>query len=554
MKRLLLVFFVLSISCIYYVLCASNNSNSTKGVSTAVVVPADVSSWMDSELRKAKRKSLLTTEQFFTRDSAKLVGYIKGYQPSLGFRTMTIDAGNLLSREERPLTFEIDASGKFSCTFPMIHPRKVTLSFDKEFFSVYLEPGQVLAICFDWNDIKKSNGFEMANNPSDILYIKGPLAKLNYELLSFKLKTIGYRHYSIKTTHQPEQYLAVMDSIIKLNEMLVKQAVKDGKISSKAIAIQKNEALLKHGFYLIDYAIAKNDEGVKLPANYYNSLQKIPLNDPTTVASGFYSAFINRFEENPVTMKRFKNLGKWNSMGDFYMKVQNNRDSLLKTDLKLSTSFNYDVTKIRRLAVDIKNLGKNEAYAYYGKIASGIQHPFLKQEGLRIMKSQFGTENTLATDRGVSTPALPDKPLPQWVPLSLPANKEAELFSKLIAPYKGKYLFVDFWGTSCGPCRWGIEDKKSVRDKYKDNAKFEFVFITCNTWSPNMAAYEKYVVDQGLVNSYYVSNDDFNYFQQLFRFRGVPHYLFIDPNGKVLDLDFEMYLGFERARQWIEKK
>jgi hypothetical protein len=40
--------------------------------------------------------------------------------------------------------------------------------------------------------------------------------------------------------------------------------------------------------------------------------------------------------------------------------------------------------------------------------------------------------------------------------------------------------------------------------------------------------------------------------QQLFRFTGVPHYLFIDPKGKILDVDFEMYTGFEEARKWIQ--
>ena len=149
-------------------------------------------------------------------------------------------------------------------------------------------------------------------------------------------------------------------------------------------------------------------------------------------------------------------------------------------------------------------------------------------------------------------PRISDKPHPKWVPLSLSKGKDAEIFSKLIAPYKGKYLFVDFWGMLCGPCRWGIEEKKSVREKYKNNGVFEFVFITCPQWTPDKNAYEKYAKEQGLEHSIIVSDDDFNYMQQLFRFTGVPHYLFIDPKGKILDVDFEMYTGFEEARKWIQ--
>jgi len=283
-------------------------------------------------------------------------------------------------------------------------------------------------------------------------------------------------------------------------------------------------------------------------------LQLLPLNDPSSAISGWYSGFINRLEENPVMQKGYRNIGSINSISEAYVKFLNKKDSLLKSDFKLTSSFAYEVTKIRSLSVYIKTLGKNEAYAYYIKLSEGIKNPFLQQEGLRILRSQFGIEETRITDGGISMPQISDKPLSKWVSLSLPKGKDADIFSKQIAPYKGKYLFVDFWGTSCGPCRWGIEEKKSTREKYKNNGVFEFVFITCKMWSPDQNAYEKYVKEQGLEHSNLVSNDDFNYMQQLFRFTGVPHYLFIDPEGKVLDTNFEMYIGFEEARKWIQAK
>jgi len=526
----------------------------TKEQLSKFTIPDNVSAWMDTELSKAKRKKLLTKEQFFTRDSAKVVGYIKGYRPNLGFKTVNIDATNVLTNENRPLIAEIDSTGRFICSIPMNHPRKLTISFDKEFISLYLEPGQVLALGFDWDDCVKTDGFSNAKDSTGLLLLRGPLAKLNYDLLSFELKDIGFTHYWIEKTPKPEQYLAAMDSIFALNDALIKQALKDGKISKKVIEIQKNEALLRNGFYLIDYAIAKNGAGEKLPPNYYNMLQLLPLNDPSSAISGWYSGFINRLEENPVMQKGYRNIGSINSISEAYVKFLNKKDSLLKSDFKLTSSFAYEVTKIRSLSVYIKTLGKNEAYAYYIKLSEGIKNPFLQQEGLRILRSQFGIEETRITDGGISMPQISDKPLSKWVSLSLPKGKDVDIFSKQIAPYKGKYLFVDFWGTSCGPCRWGIEEKKSTREKYKNNGVFEFVFITCKMWSPDQNAYEKYVKEQGLEHSNLVSNDDFNYMQQLFRFTGVPHYLFIDPEGKVLDTNFEMYIGFEEARKWIQAK
>lgn len=553
----LTTFCILSAALIFHVPTAkgeikSLSTNTSEEQLIKNAIPAKVSSWMDAELNKAKRKTLLTKEQFFTRDSAKVVGYIKGYRPNLGFKTVNVDATNVLTREGRPIISEIDSTGRFICTIPMNYPKKLTISFDKKLMTLYLEPGQVLALSFDWDDCVKTDGFRDVKNPASLLLFRGPLAKLNYDLMLFQLKDIGYTHYWIEKTPKPEQYLAVMDSILTLNDALVKQALKEGKISKKVIEIQKNESLIKSGFYLIDYAIAKNDKGEHVPANYYNMLQRMPLNDPSSAISGWYAGFINRLEFNPVIMKGYRNIGGFKNISEMYQKVWNNRDSLLKSDFNLPSSFAYEVTKIRSLSADIKNLSKNEAYAYYAKMSEGIKNPFLKQEGLRVMRRQFGKEETRMTDRGISTVPLSDKPLPKWVPLSLPKGKDAEIFSKLIAPYKGKYLFVDFWGMLCAPCRWGIEEKKNTREKYKNNGVFEFVFITCPKWTPDKNAYEKYAKEQVLEHSIIVSDDDFNYMQQLFRFTGVPHYLFIDPKGKILDVDFEMYIGFEEARKWIQ--
>ena len=552
MCRLLFVAFIFQVAMVKGETKPRSISVSTKEQLSKIIIPSNVSAWMDKELSKAKRTKLLTKEQFFTRDSAKVVGYIKGYRPNLGFKTVNVDATNVLTRESRPLIAEIDSTGRFICTIPMNYPKKLTISFDKKFISLYLEPGQVLALSFDWDDCVKTDGFRDIKDPASLLLFRGPLAKLNYDLMSFELEHIGFTHYWIEKTPKPEQYLVVMDSILTLNDALVKKALKEGKISKKVIEIQKNESLLENGLYLIDYAIAKNGEGVQVPSNYYNMLQRLPLNDPLSAISGWYAGFINRLEENPVMQKGYRNIGSIKSMSEAYLKFMNKKDSLLKSDFKLPSSFAYEVTKIRRLSSDIKSLGKNEAYAYYAKMSEGIKNPFLQQEGLRVLRSQFGNEDTRITDGGISMPHISDKPLPKWVPLSLPKGKDADIFSKLIAPYKGKYLFVDFWGMLCGPCRWGIEEKKNTREKYKNNGVFEFVFITCPQWTPDKNAYEKYAKEQGLEHSIIVSNDDFNYMQQLFRFTGVPHYLFIDPEGKILDVDFEMYIGFEEARKWIQ--
>lgn len=539
---------------IYFSFSVNSQTNASSATNKATTPPAHISVWMNEELNKAKRKKLLTKEEFFTNEPAKIAGYITNYVPVSGSKTVSVDATNVLTNESNVIVSEIDPAGKFTCTIPMNYPQKITLSFDREMLTLYLEPGQVLALCFSWNDLKQTGGFRKLKEPTQYIYLKGPLAKLNYELLSFELNDVGYTHYRIERTKNPAQYLAVVDSIMTLNDALVAQALKEKKISPKAIGIQKNESLIKNGFYVIDYAISKNFRGEQVPSDYYNLLSKLPLNDPTAATSIFYSGFINRLEENPVLQKAYRSIGSVNSMSEVYVRFLNKKDSLMKSDFHLPSTFAYEATKTRTLARYIEGMGKNEAYAYFAKLSEGIKNPYLYREGLRILRSRFGNENKFPVDGGIKPPQISDKPLAKWSPRSLPTGKDADIFSQLIAPYKGKYLFIDFWGILCGPCKWGIEEKKNTREKYKDNGVFEFVFITCPQWTPDKVVYEKYVQEQGLKNSVIISNDDFNYMQQLFHFTGVPHYIFVDPNGQILDVNFEMYLGFEEARKWIQSR
>lgn len=39
---------------------------------------------------------------------------------------------------------------------------------------------------------------------------------------------------------------------------------------------------------------------------------------------------------------------------------------------------------------------------------------------------------------------------------SRPAGEATGIFNPLVAPSRGKWVYVEFWSTGCGPCRAGI--------------------------------------------------------------------------------------------------
>lgn len=120
----------------------------------------------------------------------------------------------------------------------------------------------------------------------------------------------------------------------------------------------------------------------------------------------------------------------------------------------------------------------------------------------------------------------------------LPDDERGEIIRRIIEPYKGKVVLLDFWGIICGPCRVQIEESADERQRNLDHPDFKRIFITSEAFSP-IEAYEKYVsthlADEANVM---LSDSDYRKAMDLFNFSGLPHYVLIDRTGKVLNPNF----------------
>ena len=165
-----------------------------------------------------------------------------------------------------------------------------------------------------------------------------------------------------------------------------------------------------------------------------------------------------------------------------------------------------------------------------------FKNPYVRQKA-----EQFRDRRLSQTD--LATP-LPDVPA-------------AELIRSLVAKYPGRFLVIDFWGMSCGPCRGAIQDSKELRAKIAKRDDVKLVFIAGERTAEGSEAYHQYV-SEWLADEETVclANRDFTRLQELFQFNGIPHYETITPDCRRVceDLSIDGYHNLENELQRVIEK
>jgi thiol-disulfide isomerase/thioredoxin len=117
--------------------------------------------------------------------------------------------------------------------------------------------------------------------------------------------------------------------------------------------------------------------------------------------------------------------------------------------------------------------------------------------------------------------------------LNLKKDEElSSLIDEVVKNNKGKVIYIDFWGTWCGPCLREMPYAKKIQKKYR-NKPVSFVYLCAisneNTWKATIA-------DLDIEGQHYLLTDDqYALFSDFFNISGVPHYALIDKIGAIIE-------------------
>lgn len=112
-------------------------------------------------------------------------------------------------------------------------------------------------------------------------------------------------------------------------------------------------------------------------------------------------------------------------------------------------------------------------------------------------------------------------------------REDEDILGKIISPYKGNVLYLDFWGMSCAPCRAGMIRQKPLIESLADKP-FRVLYIA-NT-EDGVESCKKWLISEGIQGEHiFVSNEAWKRLSQLFNINGIPFGILIGKDSNVIE-------------------
>ena len=117
------------------------------------------------------------------------------------------------------------------------------------------------------------------------------------------------------------------------------------------------------------------------------------------------------------------------------------------------------------------------------------------------------------------------------------ATSEADaVFQRIIEPYKGNALYLDFWDMGCAPCRRGMLDDRERVEQLKAYP-VRFLYICDEKSSPREYA-EEWMAKNNIKGEHiYLNHEEWLLLCGKFQFNAVPFCLAVDKDGTVVTHD-----------------
>ena len=485
-------------------------------------------------------------KNFFCTDSVTLRGKIANW-PKEGKEGVSyiVNHTDALTSKDEPWAILVNKDGSFERKMRIDYLMLEESHADNNYsvgFPFILVPGQKVDLTYypdgktQYNSTDKlSWGSIGAFHPSLFYYLPYPSA---YELKD----KVDFKEFAKLTERDMDAKLQLLDYVAERF-----------KYSQLEYYLTRLNIQAGCGQCLFDYSMYKvrNDQAINLDSlkaagdpiaqiydlENYSLLRRIPVNDPLLLAVPQFHMLQNRYKWSEIILKPMndaRRASKYLSEDSIRIDIDKrifggSEPSLLVKTILASGLMN----EVSSLPIKME------------QINWGNDFPTQESREAQLKKiNEMQTELFFKRMKQINQPFLEAKVKAEYdycqsakLVNELPDCEATKMLRKYTDKYKGKYLFIDFWGISCGPCRSGIERSEAVRKQLRDEKDFDFLYFTSMSWSREKEYNEyvqKHLEGEDCVR---VNNAEFSCFQELFKFLGIPHYVLLDPQGRMLNMD-----------------
>ena len=523
-------------------------------------------------------------ENVFRTDTAIYCGFIHGF--TLGMpRNFSFKNENIINGEDFQQPVFIDENGYFESKVVLNYPTMFTFYFSgigNE--RILLEPGKRL---FHLLTLEKrgANDSIYGNHNCHFMGDNAELSEEIHVIIGKSEEVVRRRNLIPSITI--DSFSTIANDDYNADLRLLESYKNERNLSPKAVAILNVNIGMKRASLLSDFIelkvkdlMAKKSpdlmKQIKTAINkpYIDSISAVSFVETTKqhplaildyrFATTFRKIFSNNYFIPLSTMRNFQwtmfeEIGKMNvqlskedkALIDTIASIpETARDTITYKRLlpKILPFFNAHATEIRTFMDEIGNKTLlNSADSIFGKNALMTEiiraHLVVK----KIKKFTFLTdEQLIALNKEISNPVIlasiksenskmlakiaSNKEKRNYKVLPTPNVESESMLPKMLEPFKGKVVYLDFWATWCGPCMRNIAEMKSLKEELK-NQNVVFVYVTGES-SP-LKTWENVIPDIDGMH-YRISAKQWEDVCKKFNVASIPHAMIFNQQGEMV--------------------
>ena len=507
--------------------------------------------------------------EFCKSSKAHVKVHLDNYSPELGVSVVKLTGYDHVSNSETSVLAEIGPDHTYEADIPIDYPQYVFVDFPAA--SWLLIPGDTLEIFATINS--DNTAFRSAGESAMI-------NALNDKLLD-RFHTRGYDLYrqmedSVAAGRTATE--ALIDQLTgEYNSVwdgtFAEQYLRDTPLSSfgkELVMVNAGCELLESMEDLyqmynskgmvrntaedgsIHYTIVPDFEKLD-PSRMFNAIrdyQQFIYDNPLTLMSSTTWVIFNRSEYNPVFRSHSraayeytvnKRYGEEPVAATLLESIEHiNSENMLKYGI--GECFMAEVTRARDHLLRLEDLCKGMNYLDEKEhvdahmeatmdLLTTITNPYITR---KIVEGYIRAKEKIAEKRAAEAGEKD-----AGTAAKAPATAEEKVLQRIIEPYAGNLLYLDFWGMGCGPCRAGMLAHRDIVEELSGEP-VRFLYICEEAASPREAA-EKWMAEKSIKGEHiYISSDDWNRLSHLFEFSSIPHAVLIGRDGKVIANGFRL--------------